>query len=212
MENKLQKLIGQKVVKSCAGGGAGSVMEVDFSDDSYFFIWCTWRIEQGGEVIVTSADTIAPSGYNDSQNGFIGEKVPLLIGGEVVDVKLSPLNDLELLLSNEYRLRIFCDISYSRDDYAHNWEFNIPTKNLSIEVDNHFEIKESPYDNEEIATEDFVADGSSFYEDVEALKAELEELRTYKKTQENREAIAPEDVEAFKKWKKRQEELKAFGF
>ncbi|GAB2025729.1 hypothetical protein OfM1_18010 [Lactovum odontotermitis] len=46
----------------------------------------------------------------------------------------------------------------------------------------------------------------------EKMKSELEELRAYKVAQESRDVIAPEDVEAFKKWKKRQEELKAFGF
>ncbi|MBP1048398.1 hypothetical protein I6N96_19060 [Enterococcus sp. BWM-S5] len=138
MENKIKRLVAQTVVKSTAGGGAGSTLVLEFEDTSYIFIWCSWRIEQGKKVIVTSSDTVLPTESNDSPNGLIGEKSPVLKGRKVKNVYLSPQYDLEIVFDNEYKLRIFCDIGPSRDDYDINWELNIPTDNISIEISNHF--------------------------------------------------------------------------
>lgn len=38
MENKIKKLVGQKVTKSRAGGAGGSILILEFEDTSYFFI------------------------------------------------------------------------------------------------------------------------------------------------------------------------------
>lgn len=146
MENRLKKLINQKVVKSSAGGGAGSILVVEYEDTSYLFIWCAWRIEQGEKVIVTSSDTIEPTESNESPNGLIGEKSPILEGKKLISVQLTPQYDLEMSFDEEYKLRIFCDIGYSRDDYNVNWELNLPTENISIEITNHFEEKISEED------------------------------------------------------------------
>ena len=141
MESKIRSLIGQKVTKSSAGGSAGSILVLEFENTSYFFIWCSWRIEHGTKVIVTSSDTILPTETNPSPNGFIGEKTPILIGKKLKTVSLTTLYDLELVFEENYKLHIFCDIGISRDDYGTNWEFIIPTENISIEINNHFEEK-----------------------------------------------------------------------
>lgn len=127
--------------KSSTGGAAGSTFLLEFEDTSYIFIWCSWRIEQDGKVIVTSSDTILPTEDNNSLNGFIGEMSSILQGKRVRSVSLTLQYDLEIFFDNEYKLHIFCDIGPSRDDYGINWELNIPTENISIEISNHFEEK-----------------------------------------------------------------------
>ncbi|WP_206913425.1 hypothetical protein IGL98_001363 [Enterococcus sp. DIV0840] len=146
MESKIKNLIAQPVVKSSAGGGAGSTLVLEFEDKSYIFIWCSWRIEQGAQVIVTSSDTISPTDNDSSPNGFIGEKSPILEGRKLINFNLTPQYDLEMLFDDEYKLRIFCDIGHSREDYNINWELNIPTENISIEINNHFEEHKAQYE------------------------------------------------------------------
>ncbi|MGX7148393.1 hypothetical protein [Enterococcus ureasiticus] len=146
MESKIKNLIAQPIVKSSAGGAAGSTLVLEFEDKSYIFIWCSWRIEQGAQVIVTSSDTISPTDNDSSPNGFIGEKSPILEGRKLINFNLTPHYDLEMLFDDEYRLRIFCDIGHSREDYNINWELNIPTENISIEINNHFEECRGKYE------------------------------------------------------------------
>lgn len=146
MEDKLKNLINQTVVKSSAGGAAGSILVVEFEDTSYLFTWCTWRIEDSNSVIVTSSDTILPTESNSSPNGLIGEKSPILVGRKLLSFNLTPQYDLEMFFDNEYILRIFCDIGHSRDDYNTNWELNIPSENISIEINNHFEEHKGQYE------------------------------------------------------------------
>lgn len=146
MESKIKNLIAQPVVKSSAGGAAGSTLVLEFEDKSYIFIWCSWRIEQGTQVIVTSSDTISPTDNDSSPSGFIGEKSPILEGRKLINFNLTPQYDLEMFFDNEYKLRIFCDIGHSREDYNINWELNIPTENISIEINNHFEEHKGQYE------------------------------------------------------------------
>lgn len=146
MESKIKNLIAQTVVKSSAGGAAGSTLVLAFEDESYIFVWCSWRIEQGTQVIVTSSDTISPTDTDSSPNGFIGEKSPILEGRKLINFNLTPQYDLVMLFDNEYKLRIFCDIGHSREDYNINWELNRPTENISIEINNHFEEHKGQYE------------------------------------------------------------------
>lgn len=139
MENNLKKLIGQKVTSSLSGGAAGSILYVTVEDDSYLAFWCTWRIEKGKEVIVTSSDT------TQVPNGMIQEKTPVLENNCILEINLSPQYDLNIVLENNYMLRVFCDIAHSRNDYPENWELGLPKENKVIEVSNHYEIKESTY-------------------------------------------------------------------
>lgn len=139
MEDKIKNLVTQTVVKSSAGGAAGSTLVLEFEDESYIFVWCSWRIEQGKEVIVTSSDTISPTDHVDSQNGLIGKKTPILEGRKLLGVNLTAQYDLEMIFDDEYKFRIFCDIGHSRDDYDINWELNIPREKIAIEISNHFE-------------------------------------------------------------------------
>lgn len=56
------------MIKSASGGEAGSIIELELDDDSLLFIYCTWRLEREGKVLVTSTDCI------DCPNGLITEK------------------------------------------------------------------------------------------------------------------------------------------
>ncbi|MGX7024452.1 hypothetical protein [Vagococcus hydrophili] len=145
MKSRLKELINKKVIKSSSGGGAGSILVIELENSSYFFIWCAWRIECEDVVIVTSFDTIEPTEFTNSLNGYIGEKVPLLVGNRVLDITLTPQYDLRISFENNYVLHVFCDIGFSREDYNINWELNIPHENISIEINNHFEEQHGQY-------------------------------------------------------------------
>lgn len=145
MENKLKNILNQTVTKSSSGGGGGSILVLEVEDQSYIFIWCSWRIECQSKVIVTSSDTSLPTEEFPSSNGLIGKKVPLLVGKKVKSFVLSPQYDLDIFFNDGYKLRIFCDIGHSRIDFNVNWEFNIPLEGISIEINNHFEENRGEY-------------------------------------------------------------------
>lgn len=141
MENNLKELIGKKVIYSKSGGAAGSILRIEFEDKSYFFLWCAWRIELGAnKVIVTSEDTTEVPG------GLIQEKTPIFENNRVLKIDLKAHYDLDILFENDYRLRVFCNIGHSRNDYDINWEFLVPNKNLAFTVNNHYKIIETAYD------------------------------------------------------------------
>lgn len=93
------------------------------------------------KVQVASSDTILPTRSNHSPNGFIGENTPILEGRKVSRISWISYYDLEIIFEEDYQIRFFCDVGPSREDYEINWEFNLPAEHISIEINNHFEMK-----------------------------------------------------------------------
>jgi hypothetical protein len=131
------------VVKSSSGGGAGSILKVEFNTNCYFFIYCTWRIEQNEHVIATSSDNI------DAVSGRIAQSAKLLEGKRVLSIQTTKQYDLAINFEDNFCLNIFCDVSYSSTDnggtYNLNWEFCTPDENKVISVDNSFKKIENRY-------------------------------------------------------------------
>jgi hypothetical protein len=137
----LNNIIGSTVIHSRAGGGAGSVILMDLNKNGIqYTLWlsCAWRIENGSQIIATSADDIAPN------TGLIAQSTRMFEGRQVVSFELSKFNDLFIEFSGNLYLRIFNYVSHSNtDDY--NWYFGEPDKNLVFTVTNNFDIKKETY-------------------------------------------------------------------
>ncbi|MDN6070687.1 MAG: hypothetical protein L0I93_08200 [Atopostipes suicloacalis] len=142
MENKLKELIGLEVKESNSGGSAGSILVIGLENEIYFYIVCMWRISKNEKVLVTSSDSFEfPNGLIIKESGKYS--------GKVIDFSLSQFYDLTLTLDTGYKLEIFCDIGHSLDEYPLNWELNFPQENLSLKINNHFQLLQSKYDEEE---------------------------------------------------------------
>lgn len=130
-----------KVVSSTAGGGAGSIIKIEIENKGILyilFINCTWRIENNNTIIATSADDIT------AQTGLIAKSAAMLDNKKVISFELSKFNDLFIEFSDDFYIRIFNIFSHSNiDDY--NWDFWIPSEDLSYEITNSFDIKKEKY-------------------------------------------------------------------
>lgn len=141
MNETLSKILGLKVIKAVSGGGAGSILRIDFDDTTYLMIYSEWRIEKNNKVIVTSYDSIDPD------TGLIPKKIQELLGNEVENVELTPQKDLILKFSDDYVLKVFSLVSYSDTSYiGHSWEYNLPKNNLSLVVTREFELITEKYE------------------------------------------------------------------
>lgn len=70
----LKQSIGKKVIRSTSGGGAGSIWLNTLDDDSYFFIYCDWRIEQNNRIKATCYDD------NTAVSGLLSRSVKEIEG------------------------------------------------------------------------------------------------------------------------------------
>ena len=138
----IDKLIGRKVLTSRAGGGAGSILLIETEGESFFFIWCDWRIEKGDHVISTSLDDTT------AVTGPIARSAKLLDNKAILSIEMTKQYDLTIKFEEEYCLKLFCLISCSRSEESVldcNWELSFPDEDLSFEITNNFEIQTSKY-------------------------------------------------------------------
>ena len=83
---------------------------------------CLTRIIKNNDILVTTLDYQSWDGESSENNDewFNLEKCkPEIEGGEVLDVKLSPLNDLIITLNNGITIEIFIQNSYAHFDDEH---------------------------------------------------------------------------------------------
>lgn len=117
----LKQSIGKKVIRSTSGGGAGSIWLNTLDDDSYFFIYCDWRIEQNNRIKATCYDD------NTAVSGLLSRSVKEIGGKKLLAYELSEQYDLNLFFEDNYNVKIFCLVSYSGTEsgetYDTNWEF-----------------------------------------------------------------------------------------
>lgn len=142
-DSLLKQSINKKVIRSTSGGGAGSIWLITFDDDSYFFIYCNWRIEQNNRIKATCYDN------NTAILGLLSRSVRELEGKKLLSYELSPQYDLNLFFEDNYNVKIFCSVSYTETEnggtYDTNWEFGIPKINQTFHINNYFQIIEESY-------------------------------------------------------------------
>jgi len=143
IKNYLEKIKSLDIIKSTSGGGAGSILKIEFENFYNLFIYCTWRVEKNDEVLATSNDN------SEAIIGRIPQKVKMFENKKVLSFELSNQFDLELKIEENYCLKIFCDVSYwGTEDggtYDSNWELGVPDEDLYFKINNHFGIETGKY-------------------------------------------------------------------
>lgn len=139
----LNQCIGEVVIYSTSGGGAGSLWLIRFRDSTYFYVYCDWRIERNNHVLATCTDD------NTARVGLLSRSVRLIEGKKLLSYDLSKQYDLVMYFEDDYCVRIFCSVSYSETEdggtYDTNWIFNIPLIDKSVRIDNFFQLIEENY-------------------------------------------------------------------
>lgn len=133
-----------EVSKSTSGGGAGSILKIDLAyKNSYFFIYCSWRLESKGTVLATSNDNA------DANIGLIAKSVRLIENKKITSINVSRQFDLTMYFEDDFKLNVFCDISYSSSEdesyYDTNWELCIPGDDIYFKITNFFELEKGKY-------------------------------------------------------------------
>ena len=92
-------------------------------------IQCLWRLIQKQKIIVASGDLFLPNNQNFNEGEFIWESIGANLFDVkskeltekdfaelyVNDVKLNDIGDLNIILSNDYKLQLFIDTSTSEE-------------------------------------------------------------------------------------------------
>ena len=148
IHNLLSKAIGKTVNYSRTGGGAGSILVIEFENKTFYTINCTWRIEYKGTVITTSWDDGTPL------IGCMNKNVEKLIGKKLLSYELSPQYDLKLYFENDFVANIFCSIIEHDPEedstYNCNWDFRIPEQDIIGYITGKYKIFYTKYQNETI--------------------------------------------------------------
>lgn len=145
LEKNLNNIIQSKVIYSRAGGGAGSIISMEFicKNNDIYTLWveCDWRIENKREkrIIATSMDSI------EAITGRIAQSVLSLEGEIIESIELSSFYDLCVNFHNGICLNVFCILSYDYE-YETNWYLANPKQNLVYEITNHFEVRKGKYE------------------------------------------------------------------
>ena len=134
----LSQVIGKRVVHSRTGGGAGSIWNLEFEEDMYYMIWCSWRVEHNGIVLTTCTDNATPL------VGRMNKSVEQLIGYKLLSYELSPHYDLTLYFENNYIVRVFCDSIFEADikekNPYENWYFCVPASDIAVAITCYFKV------------------------------------------------------------------------
>ncbi|GHV45426.1 hypothetical protein FACS1894180_7950 [Bacteroidia bacterium] len=140
----LNKTVQSTVTYSRAGGGAGTIICMDFiNNDMKYSLWvdCTWRIIKGKKIVATSMGNIA------AVKGTIAKGAKIFENKKVLSVDLLNYYDLHIVFENNLELYVFCDISNPNAyGFKQNWDFSVIHKNLSYTITNNYTIKKGKYD------------------------------------------------------------------
>lgn len=137
----IHKLLSQAVDKtvtcSRTGGGVGSIWVIEFENDPYFMIYCSWRVESNEKVITTSNDDGTP------HVGHMIVNTKKLIGNKLMSYTLSKQNDLILNFDNNFVVKVFCHMGFetekTQEDYKYeNWAFCIPSLDIAVTITTDF--------------------------------------------------------------------------
>lgn len=143
----LERCINNEVVCCTSGGDNGFVWLIELKDDSYFLLYCEWRIEQNDHVIATSTDN------STADTGLLSRSVKLIEGKKLLSYELSEQYDLILYFDDNYCVRTFCFVSYSQTEnggtYDTNWIYGIPELDKIIRINNYFQMVEEKFYTEE---------------------------------------------------------------
>ncbi|MDJ1473810.1 hypothetical protein QNI19_38345 [Cytophagaceae bacterium DM2B3-1] len=131
----------QCVVKTIAGGGNGSIILFEIGEPVVYilYIYCTWRLEKGNEVL---------SGWNESpdpETGHLTLTINALEGDIIEEVSLSNFYDLSIHFKSSKRLTVFCDRTPNLEGDYTNWSFCDIHTNKCYTIDKNFSVQLDTY-------------------------------------------------------------------
>lgn len=87
------------------------------------YVWCTWRLENGSRVLVSS----------DDDKSEIARVLQRMVGDTVAGFELMPPAwDLRLRFANGKRLHIFCDHTQVSPSYDGNWSVRVGSRRIDV--------------------------------------------------------------------------------
>lgn len=120
LEAVFEALIGDTVIYSRTGGGAGSILLITFKCDISIWGWSYWEIRRGDELLATADDDAT------AIVGKMAQAANRIEGKKLEDIMLDRQCDLILLFNDDIELVIF---PYEKeDDEADefvNWEVTV---------------------------------------------------------------------------------------
>ena len=121
IEQSIQKLIGNNIEYSRAGGAVGSILLINTENNNSIWIWCYWEILHLGRLLATADDDTT------ANVGKIAVAAKQLEGRKITGIELTqPCYDLHLYIDDEYELIIKCEGQPEEEKYPlNNWELSI---------------------------------------------------------------------------------------
>jgi len=140
LEAILKQQIGRTIIKSSAGGSVGNLWKLDLDNDNCFFFHCGWRLLKDNKIIMTSQDPI-------DVGGLISKTTPILENEKIVQIETINGYDISIMISNQYRIDIFCDIGPGSEEYNSltNWDLCIPSLDNVLSISNLLTVVEEKY-------------------------------------------------------------------
>ena len=118
INNALQKLQGNRINYSRAGGGAGSILLIETEGNNSIWIWCYWEILHFGSIIATADDETT------ANIGKVAIAAKQLEGRIINRIELNTHTyDLHLYIDSEYELIVNNEAQPDDEHYPlNNWE------------------------------------------------------------------------------------------
>lgn len=135
----LKSLIGQKVIYSRAGGGAGSILRQEYQDGVCIWSWSSyWEIKQR-EVMIACADDedVRPT------VGVIAVGAKMMESKRLLGFDIDDALSLALFFEDDIDYIIY-PLKYD-DIYLNNWQITVKKHNIVYCLNNDLKLMTEPY-------------------------------------------------------------------
>lgn len=139
--NYLKELNNQKVLYSSAGGGNGSILLIQFENNSALWAWRYWEITYNDKLITNAEDDDTPI------IGKMAVGANQLVNARVTNIILINENyNLGILFDNNYELWLYTEME-EEEIYKSicNWEYHVPQHDICYVVTSQLTIEISKY-------------------------------------------------------------------
>lgn len=140
----IRKLQSKKVDKIIAGGSNGSIILIDFienSDKNVLYVYSAWRLSHNNKILTGSNDN------PESDDTVFVVELEKLENDIVKSVYTHPLGDFTLEFDSGKKLDVFCDITSNggNDEVRENWVLCEVSKNVCYNFTNRFSFYKESY-------------------------------------------------------------------
>lgn len=142
---EFKSLVGNRILHSRAGGAAGSVLSIHFSENKIhasakILIWCHWRLSRNNLPIVSSTESYQVGGPLCTIPQF-------LEGLEIKKIIFNNVLDYSMRFTNNYQLDVFSDQTPNSVYSYENWTLAVIEKNIYYELSKEYLLTFGKYDS-----------------------------------------------------------------